>query len=228
MIEVYLLRQAQPAWEPEGKAVDDPVLTELGHKQAAAAAEALQNLKFDRFLVSPTRRSRETAAPLAQIWGCQPDVLDFLEEIRMPTMHGQPEARVRDFFAGARSRPLEEWWEGIPGGESFRDFHLRLTTGLGQLLPELGIEAGPHPSLWQTQHKAARYLIVSHAGTSSVILSHLLGLPPVPWEWERFPLAWAGYAVIANNPAAGAQLWSLEKFNVTHHLNTYYRDHIRR
>ena len=29
-------------------------------------------------------------------------------------------------------------------------------------------------------------IIVAHAGTNAVVLGHLLGLDPVPWEWERF------------------------------------------
>lgn len=228
MLELYLLRHAQPAWEPDGFADDDPVLTALGRQQAQAAAEALGHLSFDRFFVSPTRRSRETAAPLAKILKQEPEVLDFLEEIRMPLMAGTPEEQVRAFFDSVRARPLEEWWSGIPGGESFGAFHQRITHGLDAKLAELDFTKADHASLWKCPQENARYLIVSHAGTSSVITSHLLGLPPVPWEWERFPLAWAGYAIIANNPAAGAQLWSLEKFNVTHHLGDFYRDHLRR
>ena len=228
MLELYLLRHAQPAWEPDGIAEDDPVLTALGRQQAQAAAEALKGHKFDGFFVSPTRRSRETAAPLAKLLGQDPQVLDFLEEIRMPLMAGTPEEQVRSFFDSARSRPLEEWWSGIPGGESFGAFHQRVTHGLDAKLKELGFTKADHNSLWNGPQANPKYLIVSHAGTSSVIVSHLLGLPPVPWEWERFPLAWAGYALLANNPAAGAQLWCLEKFNVTHHLGEFYRDHIRR
>ena len=30
-------------------------------------------------------------------------------------------------------------------------------------------------------------VIVAHAGTNAVVLGRLLGLEPVPWEWDRFP-----------------------------------------
>ena len=35
---------------------------------------------------------------------------------------------------------------------------------------------------------------VAHAGTNSVLICHLLGLAPTPWEWERFVI---GHATIS-------------------------------
>jgi broad specificity phosphatase PhoE len=31
--------------------------------------------------------------------------------------------------------------------------------------------------------------VFAHAGTNGVLLCHLLGLDPVPWEWTRFVTA---------------------------------------
>jgi broad specificity phosphatase PhoE len=41
-----------------------------------------------------------------------------------------------------------------------------------------------------------RLLLVAHAGTNSVVLGHLLGLSPEPWEWERFASAHASITVL--------------------------------
>ena len=88
-----------------------------------------------------------------------------------------------------RHRPLDELWDGLPGGESFRDFHVRVTDGLRRLLDEPASSRSPTtPPLCALAEPARRIVIVAHAGTNSVALGHLLGIEPVPWEWERFVL----------------------------------------
>lgn len=211
------MRHAQPEWEPEGKACDDPGLTEYGGRQAEALADYLHNQPFQGFYVSPTRRTRATAAPLEARWQRPATVLPWLEEIRTPHLEGTPEEEVKSFLASARQRPLAEWWDGLPGGESFRDFHARVTRGVEAFLDEtVGARVGE--DVWHYDGPPHRYLLVAHLGTISVLLSHLLRIPPVPWEWERFPLSWAGTCVLRANPVAGGHIWALYHFNQVHHL----------
>src|SRR6185312_7012184 len=47
----------------------DPRLTELGHAQAAAAANVLAGERITRIVVSPYTRALQTAAPLAKAFG---------------------------------------------------------------------------------------------------------------------------------------------------------------
>ena len=47
----------------------DPALTELGHRQAEAAAEALQGERIRRIIVSPYTRALQTAMPAARRLG---------------------------------------------------------------------------------------------------------------------------------------------------------------
>ena len=72
--------------------------------------------------------------------------------------------------------------------------------------------------LWQLPETSERILIAAHEGTNAVILSHLLGIEPVPWAWLRFSTAWAGISVLHTRPVAGGAVWSLEAFNRTHQL----------
>ncbi len=53
-----------------------------------------------------------------------------------------------------------------------------------------------------------------------MILSHLLGIEPVPWAWLRFSLAWSGIARLRTAPVAGGSgsVWVLESFNEAQHL----------
>ena len=69
MTEVVLVRHAQPDWEPDGRAVDQPALTCVGREQARRTAAALAAERFDHVYVSPLRRAVETAEPIAEALG---------------------------------------------------------------------------------------------------------------------------------------------------------------
>ena len=47
---------------------------------------------------------------------------------------------------------------------------------------------------------ALRVAPVGHGGTNPVILAHLLGVAPVPWEWLRFKTVLAAVSVVALRP----------------------------
>lgn len=218
-MELLLIRHAQPAWAPDGRSVDDPDLTELGREQAEHLAAALGSLEVDHLFVSPLRRAHQTVAPLAAALGIEPTELPWLAEITAPRFEGTPVEQVERVFAESRSRPVAEQWEGIPGGESFTAFHERVTTGFNELLAGLG-GVIPHgePSLWEIERIGARIVVVAHAGTNSVALGHLLGIPPVPWEWERFVSYHASVSTVEPVEVGRARAFSLHRFADVGHL----------
>jgi len=220
-MEIVLIRHGQPHWEPDGRAVDDPELTPHGRAQAERAAEALAGEHFDALYVSPLRRAAETMAPIAARLGREPEVESWLAELRLPRMQGQTSEEVQAFFAASRARELEHWWEGMPGGESFRHFYERVTAGVEGLLlgsHELGIHEDGGHRLWKLPAETAKLLIVAHEGTNAVILSHLLGVDPVPWAWMRFSSHWAGITRLRAAPVASGAVWVVDGFNRIHHL----------
>ena len=79
---VVLVRHGQPdgTWGQD----PDPGLDEVGHAQARAVAELLAPLGPLPVLVSPLRRTRETAAPLAALWGVEPVVERGVGELVAP------------------------------------------------------------------------------------------------------------------------------------------------
>ncbi len=220
-MEIVLVRHGQPQWEPEGKADDDPELTPLGLEQAERVGQFLGRECFDAFYVSPLLRSRQTASPLARRLGMEPKVVPWLEEIRTPRMAGTPAEKVRRYMEEFRAQDLVKWWEGPPGGESFRHFHERVVGGVEPLLTDshrMGVHEGGAWRLWQVPPSPQRLVVVSHAGVSAVLVSHLLGIEAVPWEWERFHLGWAGIARLVTNRLAGAAIWRLLSFDERTHL----------
>lgn len=222
MTEIVLVRHGEPHWEPGGRAVDEPQLTALGHEQARRVAKALSGDPFDAVYVSPLLRARETAAPLLEALGHEPIVQPWLAELRLPTLEGLTSQQVEAFFREARARDLEVHWEGLPGGETFRHFYERVSSGIESLLVgdhPLGIHENSGYRVWNVPEDAPRrLLIVAHAGTNAVILSHLLGIEPVPWAYVRFESAWTGISRIQSVALASGEIWRLEVFSDTSHL----------
>ena len=223
-MELVFIRHGPPEWDRDGRTVQDPRLTDVGHEQARLLAEAFTDRPVDRLLVSPLVRAQQTSAPVAEAVGREPETLPWLAEIASPAWDGTPSETVEAVFAEARAKPRDEQWDGLPGGESFRDFHRRVTTGLDGLLDELGCERlSAFPPLWRLDDPGPTVVVVAHAGTDAVCLGRLLGIDPVPWEWERFVSFHASVSVVRPMPIASAHSFSLFRFSDTAHLP----DHLR-
>lgn len=217
------MRHAQPDWEPDGRAVDDPGLTEHGHRQAECTARALAEDRFDAIYLSPLQRVRETAAPILARHDVEASTQSWLREMGLPSLEGQTSEQVQAYFAHAHARELEHWWDGLPGGESFRHFYERVSSGLEGLLAgrhRIAVHEDAGNRLWQLDEAPDRILIVAHEGTNAVLLSHLLGTEPVPWAPLRFSSSWTGITRIHSVEIAGGSLWALESFNRVSHLET--------
>jgi broad specificity phosphatase PhoE len=218
-MELVLVRHAQPQWNRDRTAQVDPGLTDVGRRQADLVADRLAAERFDQVLVSTATRARQTAAPLLdRLAADAADERPWLHEIHMPaSWDGTPSEEVGRVLRDARNRPRDEWWDGLPGGESFRDFHARVTSGLVEELGTRGVERDA-AGLWHVPDGAPRLLLVAHAGTNSVVLGHLLGLDPEPWEWERFASDHASLTTLRSTPIAGGHIFSLQRFSDTAHL----------
>jgi 2,3-bisphosphoglycerate-dependent phosphoglycerate mutase len=218
-VELLFIRHGEPAWARDGLAVDDPPLTDRGRQQAERLGEALRDLEIDQLVVSPLVRAQQTVEPVAQATGIEPVTLDWLAEIWAGVFEGTPQEVVEQTFRDNRNRPLEEQWDGIPGGESFRDFHRRVTDGLCAMLEDAGVvRTSGHPPLWQVEQPARRIVVVAHGGTNAVSLGHLLGIEPVPWEWERFVSFHASVSTVQPIEISSGHSFSLFRFADVSHL----------
>lgn len=218
-MEIVLLRHAQPEWDRARQAQIDPDLTDLGRRQAALTADRLAGERFDAMLVSTATRARSTAAPLqGRVAAGRTVERAWLHEIRMPEhWQGSPSEEIGRALRDARRRPREQWWDGMPGGESFRDFDARVATGLRDELASFGLRRGSD-RLWQVPEDELRVLVVAHAGTNSLILGQLLGLQPEPWEWERFASDHASLTFLHTVPIASGHIFTLQRFSEVAHL----------
>ena len=222
-MDLLLVRHGQPDWAPDRIARNNPALTELGVEQAKRAAHRLAALdRVDEIWVSPMRRSIETSEPIAAELGVEVEVFDWLKEIQNPPeWEGTPVENVERVLADANLRDIDQMWDGLPGGESFRDFHERVTTGLAETMDSHGIHPmdPDHRDLWTVDDPDKRVVIVAHAGTNTVVLGHLLGLEPVPWEWERFRQPHTGVARLTMVRISSGWAFSLRQSGNVSHLH---------
>jgi 2,3-bisphosphoglycerate-dependent phosphoglycerate mutase len=223
-MELVLVRHGEPEWVRDGYSVDDPPLTPRGKDQAARLADRLAEERFDEVYVSPLVRARQTAAPLLARLGRDEVVEDWLEEIRNPVWHGTPAERAEEAYAADRARPAHERWNGLEGGEPVRDFVSRIRLGAQLFLAERGIEpAREDLPVWTVREPDRRILFVAHAGTNTIVICHLLGLSPVPWEWDRFILGHASVTRVEALPTGEGYAFGLSRLSDVEHLSADQR-----
>ncbi|MGD2061317.1 MAG: histidine phosphatase family protein [Acidimicrobiia bacterium] len=222
-MDLFLVRHGQPDWAPDRIARNDPSLTDLGREQAERVGHRLSALQdVDELWVSPMNRAMETSTPVVRELDHEKEVYDWLREIQNPAeWEGEPAEVIERAFEHANLREMQEMWDGLPGGESFRGFHERVVTGLIETLDSHGV----HPfdpgqrDLWSVEDPERRVVIVAHAGTNAVILGHLLGLDPVPWEWDRFRQPHTGVSRLTTFRVSTGWAFSLRQLGDVAHLH---------
>jgi probable phosphoglycerate mutase len=218
-VELVLVRHGEPEWVRDGYSVDDPPLTARGHAQARLLGERLADEQFDDVFVSPLVRARETAAPLLERIGRPEQIDGWLEEIRNPVWHGTPAEKAEEAFEEERRRPAHERWAGLAGGEPVSDFVARIRVGTSLFLAERAITpAREDLPVWRVDDPGRRILLVAHAGTNAVVICHVLGLVPVPWEWERFLLGHASITRLETFATGEGHIFGLTRLSDVEHL----------
>lgn len=216
-----LIRHGQPEWSVDGISQRDPGLTNLGHEQAELTAGRLvADYGVTHVVHSTAQRAIETAQPVIEQSGIGPIELADIREIDGPDWGQIEESKVQEIFRTARRRPPAAWWAGLEGGEPFTDFRKRVVAAVDDILADHGItgHTQDHPHLWDSRGDDGVVAIVAHGGTNAVVITHLLGMEPTPWEWERLPLNHASITHLRAIRLAGAHAFTLRAYNSVEHL----------
>ena len=219
-MEIILIRHGEPEWVRDGLSVVDPPLTDRGLLQAQRVGEELHAEAFDEVIVSPLRRARQTAAPLLGLQRRKEAIEPFLEEIREPNWHGTPEELAAAAYAEEKSRAAEDRWLGVRGGgEPPREFVERVRSGGREYFARIGMSrAEQRLPVWHLEQPDLKVVIVAHSGTNGVLLCQLLGLDPVPWEWDRFVTHHASITRLQSFAMGDGHTFSLRRLSDVEHL----------
>jgi probable phosphoglycerate mutase len=143
--EIVLVRHGASAAAVPGEPFEslegqsDPPLAPEGERQAEAVGRRLERESFAGLYVTPLKRTRQTAAPLACATGLEPVVVPELREVMLGEWEGG-ELRIR----AAQRDPLffeviaSERWDTIPGAEPAEQFAERVTAGLREVIAAVG------------------------------------------------------------------------------------------
>ena len=136
----------------------DSPLTERGREQAAAVADELAKVKFDRIISSDLSRTRDTADVIAKRHGLAVEIVPELREINVGDRTGKT-------FDETRGLPnwSDDGFVAWPGGESLDQVLARTLGAIDRLTRE-----SPSKTI----------LVVGHGGVNRILLSHFLGILP--------------------------------------------------
>ena len=175
-------------------------LTELGRRQARAAARALAEEGIEAVAVSTATRTGQTAAPFAEALGVVPAAYDGLREIAAGDVEMRDDQAALEVYLGT----VGAWLDGdlgrrMPGGETGSEFLARYDAAMAQACSSgastlLVVSHGAAIRTWVT-HRATGDHAPAHEGLHNTGCIRLDGSPADGWtivSWDREPVGGAG------------------------------------
>lgn len=165
MLNVYLLRHGQTAWNADGNRYcgrTDLPLTEKGLEQAYLAGAQLQNISFNAVYSSPLERAYRTA----QIAGGGQEITT--DERLIEADFGHWEGKPKEVFISENEQLWQNWCEDpiqTKAGET------------GESAGEVIKRVDDFYSSLQEQHAGGNILVVAHNGVNRFYLAYKLGMP---------------------------------------------------
>jgi broad specificity phosphatase PhoE len=134
--EVVLVRHAETEWSLDGRhtGLTDIPLTDDGRATAEALAGPLRAWRFERVLVSPLRRARETCELCGL--GDRAEVCEELHEWDYGDYEGLTTEQIRE-----RRPDWNLWRDGCPGGENAEQVGARADRVIAALATTSGAAA---------------------------------------------------------------------------------------
>jgi broad specificity phosphatase PhoE len=162
---LVLVRHGEAASNVEGRVGghSPAPLTERGHRQARATADALaRTLRPTAIVASDLMRTQQTAAPLAELTGLAPVLDARWRERSLGVMDGL-------LFSEIETRYPEEWQRlrandpraSPPGGETVDQVFARVSEAVDDTI---------------ARHQGGRVVVISHGLAIFHALAHILGL----------------------------------------------------
>lgn len=173
-MKIIFVRHGHPNYK-------DDCLTELGHPQAEAAAERLKDEKIDKIFSSSCGRAYETACHIAARHNLDVTQFDFMREIRWGIKDTEDYVHpwtLADSWVEKGKDIMNPHWQKDPEykGVTLAGDYNKLSKEFDNWLAGLGFEReGQYYRA--TKENNDTVMMVSHAGASTVALSHIFNIP---------------------------------------------------
>lgn len=177
-MKIYFVRHGHPDYAND-------CLTELGHKQALAVSEQLENCEIEQVFSSPKGRAIQTAEYTSKLFGINVIECAFMKEIEWGSINegpilydGHPWHTIDFLSTQGKDLTDKEWFKKEPYcNNKMVNSVKNLTEGLDAWLLKLGYqrEGDYYRVVGKSTNKAVA--MFSHGGSSSAALSHLLNIP---------------------------------------------------
>ena len=197
----------------------NPGLTSLGKLQSEKSSSEFEENSIDEIWVSPLKRAQETFTPFKEKnIGRSIHVYDWLQEMlddEEAALYGKGTEEVMAFFAKRNSQSFEEWSEASHG-KYMQVFRKNIVSNLERELGNRGIvalDAEYDRRFDLSKSSIERLMIISHAGTMSVLLSYFLNMPHYAWTWRKFLPRHAGHTTLKSTQISGGNFFRLKEFN---------------
>lgn len=226
VMEIVLVRHGQPEWLKNNEYNLNPNLTEKGSLQAEMSSSIFQKNEVDKIWVSPLLRAQQTLEPFKKA-GVSEDITvhEWLQEMRDSEevdLIGKPNNEIEEFFIKRNSKSFEEWLV-TNHGEYMKEFSDNIITNLGVSLNELGVVSldNKYDRLFELKNnETEKLMIISHAGTMSVLISYFLNMPLYPWTWKKFLPRHAGHTILKSSQISSGHFFRLKEFNNVSFMNS--------
>lgn len=162
MTRLCVVRHGETAWNAEGRVQGqlDVPLSEVGHAQSRAVAQALAGEKFHALYSSDLVRVRQTAAPAASRLGLQMRCDPALRERHYGVFQGLTYAECKT------SRPLDY--------ARFKAKELHYDFGSGESLAAFNARVLRFIDLLLERHRGESVLVFTHGGVLEMLYRHAM------------------------------------------------------
>jgi probable phosphoglycerate mutase len=163
MTRFVFIRHGETDWNRQQRfqgQIDVP-LNGMGLEQARRLGARLADQPADVLVCSDLTRTQQTAAPLAEAWGLQPQLLPAVREQNFGVLEGLDVPTIRAQHPDLWSQWLVHHADfALPGGESIRQFHARVLAAVQALAQAHGdrtvavvTHGGVLDMLWRSAHQ---------------------------------------------------------------------------
>ncbi len=177
-MKIYFVRHGHPDYKNDS-------LTELGRKQAQAAAERLKDSGIERVYSSSCGRAFQTAEYTAKQLGLEVIPCDFIRELGWGSVdgepmygNGQPWAISERYVSEGKSISVKDWQTAeFFNNNTVVGCYQTVADGIDAWLLQLGYEREGEYYRVTGKDLYNTVAMFSHAGSSSAAMAHMLNIP---------------------------------------------------